>query len=53
LQLAEKLRQQGCWVTAIRPPTVPAGTARLRLTLTAAHEMQDIDRLLEVLHGNG
>ncbi|HDI6372662.1 TPA: 8-amino-7-oxononanoate synthase [Escherichia coli] len=53
LQLAEKLRQQGCWVTAIRPPTVPAGTARLRLTLTAAHEMQDIDRLLEMLHGNG
>ncbi|MGU0160746.1 aminotransferase class I/II-fold pyridoxal phosphate-dependent enzyme [Escherichia coli] len=48
----QKLRQQGCWVTAIRP-TVPAGTARLRLTLTAAHEMQDIDRLLEVLHGNG
>ena len=53
LQLAEKLRQQGCWVTAIRPPTVPAGTARLRLTLTAAHEMQDIDSLLEVLHDNG
>ncbi|XNN29643.1 aminotransferase class I/II-fold pyridoxal phosphate-dependent enzyme [Escherichia coli] len=53
LQLAEKLRQQGCWVTAICPPTVPSGTARLRLTLTAAHEMQDIDRLLEVLHGNG
>ncbi len=53
LQLAEKLRLQGCWVTAIRPPTVPAGTARLRLTLTAAHETQDIDRLLEVLNGNG
>ncbi|WP_250113233.1 hypothetical protein, partial [Escherichia coli] len=30
-----------------------AGTARLRLTLTAAHEMQDIDRLLEMLHRNG
>ena len=53
LQLAENRRQQGGWVTAILPPTLPAGTARLRLTLTAAHEMQDIDRLLEVLHGNG
>ena len=51
LQLAERLREQGCWVTAIRPPTVPAGTARLRLTLTAAHESQDITQLLEVLHG--
>ncbi|MDM2932459.1 8-amino-7-oxononanoate synthase [Citrobacter sp. Cu233] len=53
LQLAEALRAQGCWVTAIRPPTVPVGTARLRLTLTQAHECQDIDRLLEVLHGTG
>ena len=53
LQLAQTLRQQGCWVTAIRPPTVPTGTARLRLTLTQAHEVQDIDRLLEVLHGAG
>ena len=53
LQLAEVLRAQGCWVTAIRPPTVPVGTARLRLTLTQAHECQDIDRLLEVLHGAG
>lgn len=51
LQLAQRLRQQGCWVTAIRSPTVPPGTARLRLTLTAAHEAEDIDRLLEVLHG--
>lgn len=53
LQLAQTLREQGCWVTAIRPPTVPVGTARLRLTLTQAHEPQDIDRLLEVLHGAG
>ncbi|XTZ37169.1 8-amino-7-oxononanoate synthase [Salmonella enterica] len=50
LRLAERLRQRACWVTAIRPPTVPPGTARLRLTLTAAHEPADIDRLLEALH---
>ncbi len=50
LQLAAHLREHGCWVTAIRPPTVPPGTARLRLTLTAAHEPQDIEWLLETLH---
>lgn len=49
LRMAETLREHGCWVTAIRPPTVPEGTARLRLTLTAAHETDDITRLLEVL----
>jgi 8-amino-7-oxononanoate synthase len=43
----------GCWATAIRPPTVPVGSARLRLTLTAAHQAEDINRLLEVLHGHG
>lgn len=51
LRLAARLREQGCWATAIRPPTVPAGSARLRLTLTAAHDATDISRLLEVLHG--
>jgi 8-amino-7-oxononanoate synthase len=50
LRLAERAREAGCWLTAIRPPTVPAGTARLRVTLTAAHQNDDIDTLLEVLH---
>lgn len=50
LQLAAQLRANGFWVTAIRPPTVPQGTARLRLTLTAAHEPEDITQLLEILH---
>src|SRR5690606_3767514 len=50
LELAQALRRQGMWVTASRPPTVPSGTARLRLTRTAAHELQDIDALLEALY---
>ncbi|CAI0833429.1 8-amino-7-oxononanoate synthase [Serratia ficaria] len=50
LDLAQRLRERGLWVSAIRPPTVPPGGARLRITLTAAHRPQDIDRLLEVLH---
>ncbi|MGG8024256.1 8-amino-7-oxononanoate synthase [Klebsiella aerogenes] len=53
LALASSLREAGCWAIAIRPPTVPAGGARLRLTLTAAHQAEDIARLLEVLHGHG
>nr|P36570.1 RecName: Full=8-amino-7-oxononanoate synthase; Short=AONS; AltName: Full=7-keto-8-amino-pelargonic acid synthase; Short=7-KAP synthase; Short=KAPA synthase; AltName: Full=8-amino-7-ketopelargonate synthase [Serratia marcescens]BAA04286.1 7-keto-8-aminopelargonic acid synthetase (KAPA synthetase) [Serratia marcescens] len=50
LDLATRLRECGLWVSAIRPPTVPPGGARLRLLLTAAHQSQDIDRLLEVLN---
>lgn len=51
LQLAARLRERGLWVMAIRPPTVPAGSARLRVTLTAAHQDSDIDALLEALYG--
>lgn len=53
LTLAQQLREHNMWVTAIRPPTVPAGTARLRLTLTAAHQTQDIDNVLEALYAAG
>ncbi|MBI3150339.1 MAG: 8-amino-7-oxononanoate synthase [Betaproteobacteria bacterium] len=50
LALSEGLRERGIWVAAIRPPTVPQGTARLRITLSAAHSTADVARLIEVLH---
>ena len=47
LAMSQKLQEQGLLVTAIRPPTVPKGTARLRVTLSANHSEENIDQLLE------
>jgi 8-amino-7-oxononanoate synthase len=49
LALSTALDTQGIWVPAIRPPTVPVGTARLRITLSAAHTTEDVLRLVEAL----
>ena len=49
LALSQKLKAQGILAAAIRPPTVPAGTARLRITLTASHTEAHVDRLLSAL----
>ncbi len=50
LALSEYLLTKGILVPAIRPPTVPKGTARLRISLSASHQQEDITRLAESLH---
>ena len=49
VQISNALMDHGYWVAAIRPPTVPPGTSRLRITLSAAHSDAQIDALLESL----
>lgn len=49
LAASDALEREGILVPAIRPPTVPAGTARLRISLSAAHSEEDVDRLVDAL----
>ena len=49
LELAQRLEAEGVLAVAIRPPTVPKGSSRIRFALSAAHGMADIERILEVM----
>jgi len=49
LVASQRLLEQGFWVSAIRPPTVPPGSARLRITFSANHTEQQVDALLDAL----
>lgn len=49
LELSEVLRERGILAVAVRPPTVPAGTARLRLSVTLAHEISDLDAAADAI----
>jgi 8-amino-7-oxononanoate synthase len=49
LRIAERLREEGILAVAIRPPTVPPGTARLRLSVTLAHDDQRLEDAAKII----
>ncbi|MGI0119151.1 8-amino-7-oxononanoate synthase [Zooshikella sp. RANM57] len=49
VQISHELQKRGFWVTAIRSPTVPKGTARLRITFSAQHTMDQVEQLVDAL----
>mgnify|MGYP005996574169 FL=1 len=50
LEVCKKLREKGIWLTAIRPPTVPNKSSRLRVTVTSSHETKDINYLANCIN---
>ena len=53
LAASQALEERGFLVTAIRPPTVPEGTSRLRFTFSASHTDGDVDRLIAAVREIG
>jgi 8-amino-7-oxononanoate synthase len=51
VEAAGRMREAGLWVVAVRPPTVPLGTSRLRVTLSSGHTDEEVGRLVGVLKG--
>ncbi|MEO6434474.1 MAG: 8-amino-7-oxononanoate synthase [Tepidisphaeraceae bacterium] len=49
IEAAERLRKEGLLILPVRPPTVPRGTSRLRVTVSSAHTDEEIDRLIDLL----
>ena len=50
LDVCQQLRNKGIWLSAIRPPTVPQNSSRLRVTITASHEVKDINYLANCIN---
>ncbi|MGP0591019.1 8-amino-7-oxononanoate synthase [Nitrospira sp. T9] len=53
VQMSQHLRAEGVWIPAVRPPTVPRGTSRLRITVTADHSLEHLETALRALRKVG